>query len=193
MAKSFFSRRSPAGMAAMADAVDHLRQDVHRAGNQYSQVTREAGEALLILALALYIVENYEEAEPTFVRYIEVGKEKLGPNTLEVFHSLGILAEVYFCLNRLPEGIGLVNEAKSISKKIDPCAYDPMVETLFRRAAAYNGTTDLTSRQREFVVALMALSLCITRGLHRSSVGARIPDGLRGIFTSYGMDHEYWE
>lgn len=193
MAKSFLSKRSPAGMAVMTDATDHLRQEVDQAEKQYGQVTLEAGEALLILALAHYIVENYEEAEPKFVRYIEVGKEKLGPDTLEVFHSLGILAEVYFYLNRLPEGFGLVNEAKSIAKKIDPCAYDPMVEALFRRAAAYNGITDVRSRQRGFVVALMALSLCITRGWHRGSWGAHILDGLREIFTSYGMDQEDWE
>ena len=193
MAKSFLSKRSAAGMAATADVIDHLSQDLHLAEKQYGRESLEAAEPLLILGVAHYIIEDYEKAEPTFVRYIEIVKAKLGPNTLEAFHSLGTLAEIYFFLNRFPEAFGLINESKSISKKIDPCAYDPMLEALFRRAEAYKGKTDLSSRQRGFVVALMALSWCITRGWHRGSGGAQILDGLRVIFTSYGMGKEDWE
>ena len=124
---------------------------------------------------------------------MEIVKAKLGPNTLEAFHSLGTLAEMYFFLGRFPEAISLNNEAKSISKKIDACACDPIVEALFRRAVAYKVKTDRSSRQRGFVAALMALSLCITRGWHRGSRGAQILDDLRVIFTSYGIGKEDWE
>jgi hypothetical protein len=193
MAKSFLRRRSPAGMTVMPDTIDHLSQDLHLTEEQYGRESLEAAEPLLILAVAHYIIDDYEKAEGMFIRYIEIVKAKLGPNTLETFHSLGTLAEMYFFLNRFPEAIGLNNEAKSISKKIDPCAYDPMLEALFRRAGAYKEKTDLSSRQRRFVLALMALSWCITRGWHRGSEGAQILDGLRVIFTSYGIDKEDWE
>ncbi len=190
MAKSFVCRRSSAGMAVMTDAISGIYQDLRQAEKQYGRASLEAAEPLLVLGAAHYIVEDYGKAEGMFVRYIEIVKTKLGLNTLEAFHGLGTLAEIYFFLNRFPEAFCLNNEAKSISKKVDPCAYDPMVEALFRRAEAYMGKTDLKSRQRGFVVALMALSLCITRGWHRGSGGAQIVDGLRVIFTSYGMDEE---
>jgi hypothetical protein len=190
MSKSFLSKRSAVGTAVMTDAIDHVRQGLHLTEEQYGRESLEAAEPLLILAVGYYIIEDYEKAEPTFIRYIEIVKAKLGPNTLEAFHSLGTLAEIYFFLNCFPEAIGLNNEAKSISKKINPCADDPMLEALLRQAATYKGKTDLRSRQRGFVVALMALSLCITRGWHRGSRGAQIVDGLRVIFTSYGMDRE---
>ncbi|MGB6066337.1 MAG: tetratricopeptide repeat protein [Desulfomonilaceae bacterium] len=193
MAKSFLSKRSPAGMAVMTDAIDHLSQDWHLTEEQCGQESLEAADPLLILAVAYYIIEDYEKAEGMFIRHIEIVKAKLGPNTLEAFHSLGTLAEIYFFLNRFPEANGLINEAKSISKKIDPCAYDPMLEALLRRAGAYKEKTDLRSRQRGFVAALVALSWCITRGWHRGSGGAQILDDLRVIFTSYGMEKEDWE
>ncbi len=189
MAKSFVCRRSSTGMAVMTDAISGIYQDLRQAEKQYGRASLEAAELLLILGAAHYIVEDYGKAEGMFARYIEIVKTKLGPNTLEAFHGLGTLAEIYFFLNRFPEAFGLNNEAKSISKKIDPCAYDPMLEALFRRAEGYR-KTDLKSRQRGFVVALMALSLCITRGWHRGSGVAQIVDGLRVIFTSYGMDEE---
>ena len=193
MAKSFLSKRSAAGMAVMTDAIDHLSQELHLTQEQCGRESLEAADPLLILAVACYIIDDYEKAESLFIRHIEIVKAKVGPNTLEAFHSLGILAEIYFFLNRFPEAIGLNNEAKSISKKIDPCAYDPMIEALLRRAGAYKGKTDLSNRQRGFVVALMALSLCITRGWHRGSRGAQMLGGLSVIFTSYGIAKEDWE
>ena len=193
MAKSFLSKRSPAGMAVMTDAIDHLSQDWHLTEEQCGQESLEAADPLLILAVAYYIIEDYEKAEGMFIRHIEIVKAKLGPNTLEAFHSLGTLAEIYFFLNRFPEANGLINEAKAISKKIDPCAYDPMLEALLRRAGAYKEKTDLRSRKRGFVAALVALSWCITRGWHTGSGGAQILDDLRVIFTSYGIDKEDWE
>lgn len=180
-------------MAATADMIDYLSQDLHLAEEQCGPASLEAGEALLRLGVAHYIVEDYEEAEPTFVRYIEIVKAKLGPNSWEALHGLGTLGEVYMFLNRIPEAFVLINEAKSISKKINPCAYDPMVEALFRRAGACKEITDLRSRQRGFVEALIALSWCITRGWHRSSGAAQILDGLGVIFASYGMGKEDWE
>jgi hypothetical protein len=193
MAKSFVCRRSSAGMAVRTDAISGIYQDLRQAEKQYGRASLETAEPLLILGSAHYILEDYGPAEGMFVRYIEIVKAKLGSNTLEAFHGLGTLAEIYFFLNRFPEASCLNNEAKSISKKIDPCAYDPMVEALFRRAEAHKGKTDLESRQRGFLVALMALSLCITRGWHRGSGGAQILDGLRAILTSYGIDEEEWE
>ncbi|MGB6065106.1 MAG: tetratricopeptide repeat protein [Desulfomonilaceae bacterium] len=193
MAKSFLSKRSPAGMAVMTSTIDHLSQDLHLIEEQYGRESLEAAEPLLILGGADYIIEDYEKAGGKLVRYIEIVKAKLGPDTLEALHGLGTLAEIYFFLNRIPEALSLINEAKSNSKKIDPCAYDPMLEALLRRAGAHKEKTDLRSRQRGFVAALMALSLCITRGWHRGSGGAQILDGLSVIFTSYGMEKEDWE
>jgi len=96
MAKSFLCRRSPAAMTVMSDAMDDICQDVHRAEKLYGRESLETAEPLLMLASLYYVVEDYEKAERVFVRYAETVKVKLGPNTLEVFHSLGILAEIYF-------------------------------------------------------------------------------------------------
>ena len=177
----------------MNDVIDDIRQDLHQAEKQYGRESLEAAEPLLSLGGAHYILEDYEKAEGKFVRYIQIVKAKLGPDTLEALHGLGTLAEIYSYLNRFPEAFGLNNEAKSISKKIDPLACDPMLEALFRRATAYKGKTDLRSRQVGFVVALMALSWCITSGWHGGSRAAQILDGLRVIFASYGMGKEDWE
>lgn len=193
MAKTFLCRRSPTGMAVMTGAIDRVHIDVQEAEKQFGQESLEVAEPLLILACANYALEDYKKAEDMFVRYIAIVKAKLGPQTLEVFHSLATLAHVYFQLSRLPEAFDLNNEAKSISKTLDPCAYDPMLKALVRRAEGYEGKTDLRSRQRRFVSALLALSWCISHGGHRGSGGAKILDGLREIFASHGLDEKDWE
>jgi hypothetical protein len=180
-------------MAVTTDTIRHLERGVREAGKRYCLESLEAAEPLLILGAAHYIVEDYGKAEGMFVRYSEIVKTKLGPNTLEAFHGLGTLAEIYFFLHRFQDACDLNNEAKSISKKIDPCADDPMLEALFRGTDAYKGKTDLKSHQRGFVMALMALSLCITRGWHRGSGGAQIVDGLRVFFDSYGIHGDEWQ
>ncbi len=163
------------------------------AEKKYGRESVEAAEALLILGSAHYVLEDYKRAESIFVRYTKIVKAKLGPHTLEVFHGLETLAEIYFLLHRYPEAVGLNDEAKSISKKIDPCADDPILEALVSQAGAYKTKTDLTSRQLGFVVPLMAVSWCITRGWHRGSAGVQTLNDLRVFCTSYGIDKDGWE
>jgi len=180
-------------MAVIKAAIDEVQKASHLAEKQYGRESLEVAEPLLTLGAMGYIVEDHETAEDMFVRYIRIAKAKLGSDSLEVFHSLTALTEVYFSLNRLPEAFDLISEAKSISTKIDPPAYDPILEALIRRAEAYEGKTDLTSRQHGLAMSLMALSWCITRGWHRSSGGAQVLDRLHALFTSYEIVHEEWE
>ncbi|AFM26045.1 hypothetical protein [Desulfomonile tiedjei] len=48
MAKTFFSKRSVAGMAVMMDTIDHARKDLQRAEKQYGQAAKETVEPVQV-------------------------------------------------------------------------------------------------------------------------------------------------
>jgi hypothetical protein len=188
MAKRFQCRRSPAGVAIMEDTMNRALADLTKAEKRTD--TSTILECLLSVGSLHYVVEDYEHAEAPLAEYVTIAKDKFGINSVEVFRGLWLLSEVWSGLNRIVEGMTAGAEAKSISRKIDCLTKDPAVETLFRRTEIEKDATDGQGRERAFVTALAALSLTITGGFHRSSVGGKVLAGLRVFFKSYGIDDE---
>jgi hypothetical protein len=193
MSKSFVSKRTYVGIAVMTDAINHVRPDVNRAAKQYGRESLESGERLLVPGSLYYVTEDYENAEPLLVRYVAIAKNKFGTDSMETFRGLWLLSDIYASLNRIIEVMEVGAEAKAISTKIDPSADDPVSEALFRRAVAEKDTNDLQGRQRALVMALTALSLSVTGGLHRSPWGQKMLERLGVFFKSYGIGDEEWE
>lgn len=193
MAKTFLSKRTSAALAVMTDTIDHVRHDVRQAKNRNHRKSSMSLECQLIFGSLYYVVEDYKEAEPVLVTYVSAAKKEFGTNSIETFRGLWLLSEVWTGLDRIVEAMTAGAEAKSISMKINFSTNDPVAEALFRRAVAEKETKGLQGRQRAFVMALTALSLCVTGGLHRSSWGAEMLERLRLFFKSYGIDDTEWE
>jgi hypothetical protein len=192
MAKSFLCRRSPAGIAVPTDAIDHFSQDVNQAEKQYGRKSLEVADPLLILSSTYYVMGDYEKAAPPLVRYVTIVKEKLGPSARETFYGLWLLSDSYTGFNRFADAYRIGQEAKSMSRSIDFSASDSLIEALMRRAGAHKGKSDLPSRQRGLVTALIALSWCMTSGFYRSPTGPHVMEGLRIFFETYGISKEEW-
>lgn len=193
MAKSFLCRRTAAGKAVMTRVMDQALNDLHLVEKQHGRKSLEASEQLLILASMHYVVEDYEKAEPLLLRYVSTVKEKLGTNSRESFYGLWLLADAYMYLNRYPEARRVSEEGKAISRTINCPASDSLIDALMGQVEGYRGKSDLHSRRRGLVMALIALSWCMTSGFHRSSGGVQALEALRSSFEPYGIGKEEWE
>jgi hypothetical protein len=147
----------------------------------------------LILGATYCAVEDYEKAEPLLTRCVGEARSQRAPNVADMRWAVSLLAEAYFNLGRIPEGIRVTSEGKSFSGKIDSSAKDPLLEGFFQLALSLETNGDSSRVQQGFAAALMALCWCMTYGFQRISSGAQLLERLRSFFRSYGIGDEEWE
>jgi hypothetical protein len=167
MAKSFACRKTPTAMAVLADVIDDVRQELCFSERQHGQASMKAEVLRLILACMYYVSKDYEKAESLLVEHNATVKEKPVSNAALIFWGL--------------------------SKGIDLYPYEPLIESLLQRAAAYRNEDNPLSHQWGFVMALIALSCCITTGSYRTIFGAQVLTRLRFFFRPYRVGKDEWE
>ncbi len=69
---------------------------------------------------------------------------------------------------------------------------DPLLQGLYESATRYQGQSDSTSRQRAFILFLMALSWCV-RHENNTRIYEQYCPRLKAVFASYGFVEDRWE
>ena len=193
MAKSFTSKRTPNGEAAISDTAEHFHQRLYSLEKHYGRHSPESRDSRLILATIHTVAENYGKVESLLAGHLAVFKENPEANPMRMFWALSLLFEAYANLNRIPEAMRISEEGKSIAKKTDASVKDPFLEALVQQAIALEAEGDFVNRRRGFVVALLTLSWYVSHGFDRSHADDHVRDQLQLLFTSYGLDDEQWE
>lgn len=192
MAKTFFRKRTPEVTELRANTLACVRRHFKKTEKFHGQKVLRVLKATLILAVVYSLVEDYPKAEPLLNRCVALAKKKPAQNPNELFWASALLAEAYYSMNRRPEGLIILNEAKTLSRTIDTSTPDPISEALWHLAVSFDSKCDLESRKQGLAIALMALCWCVTRGLDRSFAGPQTLDRLRLHFSSYGIVLDEW-
>lgn len=192
MAKALLSKRSPAGMAVKKDTIEHVCQSLKSAEKHHARNDSETLRLSLILGAMYRVVEDHEEAIALLTRYVAAAKKQQAPNVAEMRWAVSLLAECYFELGRIPEGLQVISEGRSLSGKIDSSAKDPLLEGFLQLALRLETKGDTARVRKAFAAALMGLCLCITCGFHRTSSGSQVLERLHSSFKSYGLGDEEW-
>jgi len=193
MSKSFLCRRSAEGSAAMKNAIEQIRRELHQAEKNYGPKSREAAELLLILGALNYVAEDYARAEALVVRYVAIATEKTATNPADTFWGLTLLSDIYGDLNRFADCLRVSALSERILGQPDLSAVDTLTEVLLTRAFASRDKNTMEGHRQGFIFALVALSWCLSHGLHRCTSGATVLNRLCSFFESYGIGNEHWE
>ena len=193
MAKSFVCRRTPQGIAAMEDTIQHLHQCSRGEAKQHGQYGPEAWKVRVILAVIYSAAGDYEHVVSLLSGYMVVEKGKSELNPMWMLWAGTLLVHAYFDLGRFSEAMRISEQGKSLARGIDPSASDPLLEELLGQATVLEAKSDLTSRQRGVVVGLLALCWSISHGVQRTPFGSAFLERLRLFFDSYGIRGDEWE
>lgn len=193
MAKSFISKRTLQGQSAMKDAAEYFLQRTRQAEKKCGRYSAEALEAVVLSASIYCASEDYEKTAPSLAGYVAVEKGLEPPNPMWMFWARGLLVETYFNLGRISEAMRISKEGKSMARAVDPSAADPLLEALLEQGTVLKAKGDLKSRQRGFVVGLVALCRSISHGFQRTPFGSAFLERLRLFFNSYGIHEDAWE
>jgi hypothetical protein len=193
MAKIFTCRRTPQGIAVMEDTMEHLSHSFHRAGKQYGQHSPEAWKVRVILAVIYSAAGDYEHVVSLLGGYVRVEKGKSELKPMWMVWAGDLLVEAYFNLGRIDDVMRIMEQGKSLARRIDPSAADPLLEALLEQAMALEAEGNLKRRERGFVVALLTLSWYVSHGFERSRADDHVKDQLRSLFDAYRISGDEWE
>jgi hypothetical protein len=194
MAKSFTSKRTSDGLAAKDRTTVYLRDSLQELDKRCGRHSGEAWKVRVILAAIHCAAGDYEPVVQLITPYVLVEKGKDGTNPMWMFWALSLLFEAYVNLNRIPEAVRISSEGRSIAKKTDASAKDPLLEALVQRAMALEADRESESRQCGFVVALLTLCWYVSHGFEGLRANAYVKDQLRSLFEAYGIRRgDEWE
>jgi len=189
MAKLFKRRITDVGKEALSEALEVVTELMQRTEATYGADSIETGNCVLMMGFIHYLDEAFEQAEPLFQRHVETIARQLGTESVEYYSGLHHLMSTYISTTNFPK-------IESFSKQwlgkhetpLPQGPTDPLIEILYDLAVTHNTQGDAFGRRVGFVLAVIALSHCVTRyhlgGAPRKAAMQR----LRTLIMSFGID-----
>lgn len=145
-----FAGGNRAGKALMSKIITMIHQDLRSTEKQQRVDAMQKLVLRWIVACIYYVSRKHDQAESLWVGHscLIIAGGKPVSKTALVFWGL--------------------------SKGVDLSVYEPFIEALLQRAKAYSRQDGPDGIQFGFVMALVALSCCVTTGLHRTPSGSKI-------------------
>ena len=192
MAKTFYCRRTPEATEVASKTLARVRNHLNKIEKRSDRKGQKTLEVTLLLATMYYIVADYCNAEPLLKKYLMDAKKVSAQNPTAFLWASSMLAMAYSAMNRIPEAVLVMSEAKALTRTIDISVPDPVFQALELQALSFDAEDNLESRQQGLAVAFMALCFSISHGLYRAQWGAQALDHLRLHFSSYGIVLDRW-
>gem|GEM_PF-2919172 len=205
MSRLFKNMITNAGRRAMADLTDHAAQVWSQAKKYHGSDSIEAAHEGLILASIYYVIGAHKRADPLIRNYIYVAEEKCGSHSDEVLCSLFLLSNNCMGWGRPDDSSCVLDRVKFIQQRRSQ-SRDSTLEGLYDLAERCRCADEPMSKQRGFILSLLALSWCVrypsdhndhkipglkVAGLH-DVYTSHMPE-LEVIFQSYGFVDDYWQ
>jgi hypothetical protein len=159
--------KSPAGRALMAEVTDNVHQDLCSSEKQHGIDAIQNMVLRWILACLYYVSHKNDKAQAVWARYNFIIGGKPVSKAALVFWGL--------------------------SKGVDLSVYEQLIEAILQRAQAYSRQDSPASVQFAFVMALLALSCCVTTGLNRAPSGTEILTRIRFFLKPYWATKIEWD
>jgi len=193
MSKLFKRRVTTVGKEALSEALEVVTELRRRTEATYGADSIETANCVLMMGFIHYLDEAFEQAEPIFQSHVETIARQLGTESVEYYSGLHHLISTYISTTNFPKiesfserWLGSVDMKDETPLPQGPT--DPLIESLYDLAVVHNTRGDAFGRRVGFVLAVMALSHCVSRyrqgGVPRKQAMAR----LRSFVMSLGID-----
>jgi hypothetical protein len=193
MTRLFANRVTKAGREAIHDLIDQVAQGLNQTAKTHGEDSLEAAQQRLILASVHFLMEQYGEALPLVQSYVTTYKTNLGPTAEELICGLGLLSNTLMVLDRPEEALSTVGEVGALVSRVGRSGRDPLLSGLRKLAEKYQSAADPASLQRAFILALMALSWCVTVSERGNPVYEGYLPHIRALFDDFRFRVDTWE
>jgi hypothetical protein len=151
------------------------------------------------------VIGEHKKADPPIRYYIYVAEEEYGPHSDEVLCALILLSNNCIGWGKLEDSRCALEQVKFVRER-SFLLRDSILEGLHDFAGRYHNAEEPSSKQRRFILSLLALSWCVrypsghnydeipevrVAGLH--DIYAQYVPQLKPVFESYGFVGDRWE